>query len=130
LASWGQTLVDGALSAAGTDASKVGFAALENAGVLYQGLQVLGGGAIIGGMVLGAIGAFLIDRQYTAAAGYALAGAVLSFFGFVHGTQLGWAQQPIVSLGYLLLAAVCLGFAQSERAAQARSAAAVRSAGS
>ncbi|MBI4562819.1 MAG: regulator [Candidatus Rokubacteria bacterium] len=108
LGAWGQTLVDGALSAAGTDASKVGIAALEKTGVLYAGLQTLGGGAIIGGMILGAVGAFLIDRRFNAAAGYALAAAILAFFGFIHGSKLGWAEAPQVALGYLLLAVVCV----------------------
>ncbi|MDR7520796.1 MAG: regulator [Armatimonadota bacterium] len=115
IAAWGQVQIDGALAAAGTNAAQVGLDKLANNGVLYQGMQWLGGGAIIGGMVLGAIGAFLIDRRYLAAAGYAVAAAVLSFFGFIHGTQLGWAQQPVIALGYLLLAAVCVGFAQTDR---------------
>ncbi|MCL6553753.1 MAG: regulator [Firmicutes bacterium] len=118
IAAWGQTQIDGALGAAGTSATAVGLGRLAENGVLYQGMQVLGGGAIIGGMVLGAVGAFLIDRQYRAAAGYAVVAAILSFFGFIHGVQLGWAQAPLISLGYLLLAAVCVWFAQAERAAQ------------
>ena len=105
------------MGAAGTNAAAVGLDKLANNGVLYGGLQLLGGGAIIGGMVLGAIGAFLIDRHYMSAAGFALAAALLSFFGFIHGTQLGWAQQPIIALGYLLLAGVCVWFAQAERSA-------------
>jgi adenine/guanine/hypoxanthine permease len=32
---------------------------LGQVGVLYRGLEVLGGGAILSGLVLGAIGAFL-----------------------------------------------------------------------
>jgi AGZA family xanthine/uracil permease-like MFS transporter len=116
LAAWAQTQIDGALGAAGTNAAAVGLDKLMNNGVLYQGMQLLGGGAIIGGMVLGAVGAFLIDRRYMSAAGYALAAAVLSFFGFIHGAQLGWAQQPLIALGYLLLAGVCAWFAQTQRA--------------
>jgi AGZA family xanthine/uracil permease-like MFS transporter len=119
LAAWGQTLIDGALGAAGTNALAVGLDKLANNGVLYQGLQLLGGGAIIGGMVLGAVGAFLIDRRYTSAAGYAVAAAILAFFGFIHGQQLGWNQQPLIALGYVLLAAVCVWYAQSDRGAPA-----------
>ena len=33
---------------------------------------------------------------------WAFAGAVLSFFGLIHGETLGWAQQPLVALGYAL----------------------------
>ena len=37
-----------------------------------------------------------------------IAGALLAFFGFIHGTQLGWAMSPQVALGYALFGAVCL----------------------
>lgn len=110
LAAWGQTLVDGALTAAGTTAQSVGEAALNGAGVLYQGMSFLGGGAILAGMLLGATTVFLIERQFKAAAGYALAGAVLSFFGFVHGAKVGWAEAPTVALGYLLMALLLFVF--------------------
>lgn len=110
LAAWAQGLVDGALSAAGTTAAEVGSGPLDAAGVLYDGLAVFGGGAIVGGMILGAITVFMIERQFRSAAAYALAGAVLSFFGFVHGQRIGWAQSPGVALGYLLMAILLYGF--------------------
>jgi AGZA family xanthine/uracil permease-like MFS transporter len=39
---------------------------------------------------------------------WAFAGALLSFFGFIHRETLGWAQQPLVAPGYALFGAVCL----------------------
>ena len=54
IAAWGKILIDGALGAAGTNAATVGLDKLGQVGVLYHGLEVLGGGAILGGMVLGA----------------------------------------------------------------------------
>jgi AGZA family xanthine/uracil permease-like MFS transporter len=110
-AGWGAGLVDGVLSAAGTSAAVVGPAALENAGVLYAGLHKLGGGAILSGMILGAIAIFLIDHRFVAAAGYAAAGAVLSFFGFIHSDQIGVAVSIPIAVGYALLAVLCLGYA-------------------
>jgi AGZA family xanthine/uracil permease-like MFS transporter len=71
-------------------------------------MQLLGGGAILAGLVLGAMAAFIIDRQFKMAAMWAFAAALLSFFGFIHGETLGWAQQPLVALGYVLFGAVCL----------------------
>ena len=53
IASWGHVLVDGALNAAGTSADKVGMAALAGSGVVYRGMELLGGGAILAGMILG-----------------------------------------------------------------------------
>ena len=58
--------------------------------MLYHGLAIMGGGAILGGLVLGAIAAFVIDRAFRKAAAFALAGAVLTFFGFMHGEAIGF----------------------------------------
>ena len=57
--------------------------------MLYHGLEVMGGGSILGGLVLGAVAVFIIDRQFMQAAGFALAGAALTFFGFMHGEKIG-----------------------------------------
>jgi adenine/guanine/hypoxanthine permease len=123
LASWAQTLVDGALAAAGTSAAKVGLAALAGVGVVYRGMELLGGGAILAGMILGAVAAFIIDRDFNRAAVYALAGCVLSFFGFIHGAKLGIGESAEVALGYLLFALICWGLALREPLAKtARSA--------
>src|SRR3977135_4281525 len=84
LAAWCKTLMDGALNAAGTNAAAVGFDKLGQVGVLYHGLEVLGGGAILSGLVLGAIAVFIIERKFAAAAAFAASGAVLSYFGFMH----------------------------------------------
>ena len=89
IAAWGKLLVDSSLGAAGTNAATVGFDKLGQVGVLYHGLEVLGAGAILGGMVLGAIAAFVIDKKYTEASYFAAAGAVLTFFGFMHGEAVG-----------------------------------------
>lgn len=75
--------------------------------MIYNGMALLGGGAVLAGLILGAIAAFIIDREFDKAAIYALAGALLSFFGFIHGIQLQWMASPQVALGYVLLAAIC-----------------------
>ena len=85
LAAWGKLLVDGALGAAGTNAAAVGLDKLGQVGVLYHGLEVLGGGAILAGLVLAAIAVFIIEREFVKASAFAAAGAVLTFFGFMHG---------------------------------------------
>jgi AGZA family xanthine/uracil permease-like MFS transporter len=108
VAAWGQTQVDGALAAAGTSAAALGYAKLAGTGVVYHGMELLAGGAVLAGLVLGAVAAFIIDRNFKMAATYAFAGAVLSFFGFIHGAQLGVAVSPQVALGYALFAGVCL----------------------
>jgi adenine/guanine/hypoxanthine permease len=100
LASWCKTLMDGALSAAGTNAHAVGIEKLGQVGVLYQGLEVLGGGAILTGLVFGAIAAFIINKDFLAAAAFAAVGALLTFFGFMHGEAVGIAVTPSVALAY------------------------------
>ena len=111
IASWASGQIDNALAAAGTGADKVGESALENAGVVYQGLHVLGSGAILAGLVLGALVAFIIDKRFVHAAVFAASGAVLSFIGLIHGEQVEWNANPTVSLGYLFVAVVCGAFA-------------------
>jgi AGZA family xanthine/uracil permease-like MFS transporter len=86
-------------------------------GVVYHGMQLLGGGAVLAGLMLGAIAAFIIEREFMNAAAYALVAAVLSFFGFIHGTQLAWMASPMVALGYVLLGAICLAVGLSEERA-------------
>jgi AGZA family xanthine/uracil permease-like MFS transporter len=104
LAAWCKTLMDGALGAAGTTAAAIGMDKLGAAGVLYRGLEVLGGGSILTGLVLGAIGAFVIERKFTEASAFAAAGAVLTFFGFMHGESIGLAVTPTVAVAYAIVA--------------------------
>jgi AGZA family xanthine/uracil permease-like MFS transporter len=117
VAAWGHLQVDSALNAAGTAAATLGIDKLAGSGIVYHGMQLLGGGAVLAGLVLGAIAAFIIDRQLKLAALWAFAGAVLAFFGFIHGETLGWAQQPLVALGYALFGAMCLVLGGQKQAA-------------
>jgi adenine/guanine/hypoxanthine permease len=118
LAAWGKLQIDTMLGAtvtaaqaAGLAADKVGevkaaaIASLPQQGVLYHGLEVMGGGSILGGLVLGAIGVFIIDREFSKAAAFALAGAVMTWFGFMHGEAVGFGVTPGVALAYAVVAA-------------------------
>jgi AGZA family xanthine/uracil permease-like MFS transporter len=116
-AAWGITQVNGVLSAAGLTVEAVGLGALADSGVLYRGLEMLGGGAIVTGLVLGAVVVFLIDGKPIPAAAYAGAGAVLSFFGFMHGEAIGLGVSPEIAAGYLLMAAICVAFSRMGRIA-------------
>jgi AGZA family xanthine/uracil permease-like MFS transporter len=115
MANWAITLIHGALAAAGSGVATLSPAQMEelvgrmrNEGVLYHGLHVLGGGSILGGLVLGAIGVCVIDRKFGKAAGFALAGAAFTFFGFMHGEQIGIAQSPVVALSYFVISGIFL----------------------
>ncbi len=117
LAAWGKTLVDGALTAAGTSAAAVGMDKLGATGVLYHGLEILGEGSILSGLVLAAMAVFVIERDFVKASAFAAAGAVLTFFGFMHGPEVGIAVTPGVALAYALVAAGFFAYARSGAAA-------------
>ncbi|ADH89733.1 conserved hypothetical protein [Ancylobacter novellus DSM 506] len=119
LAAWAKLLIDNSLGLAGTSAAAIGIEKMGAVGVLYHGIEVMGGGAILVGLVLGAIGVFVVERQFVHAAAFALAGAVLTFFGFMHGETVGIAVTPTVSFAYVLVAGflfACAKYAALEEA--------------
>jgi AGZA family xanthine/uracil permease-like MFS transporter len=123
LAAWAKLQIDtmlgstinAAQAVGGLAADKVGavktaaIAALPQQGVLYHGLEVMGGGSILTGLVLGAIGVFVIERDFVKASAFALSGAVLTYFGFMHGEAVGigggLGVTPSVALAYAVVAA-------------------------
>jgi AGZA family xanthine/uracil permease-like MFS transporter len=123
LAAWATVLLSGALGAAGMNFGAqhapefVGKMAQN--GVLFHGLEVMGGGSILTGLVLGAIAVFVIERKFINASAFALAGAVLTYFGFMHGEAVGigggFGVTPSVALAYLIVAGFL--FALSKQAA-------------
>jgi AGZA family xanthine/uracil permease-like MFS transporter len=119
LANWAVSLINGSLAAAGTVVAALSTEQLsdlvgkmKNEGVLYDGLRVLGGGSILGGLILGAIAVFIIERNFMKASGFALSGAILTFFGFMHGEKIGVGQTPVVAVSYLMVAAILAGCAR------------------
>ncbi|GGY99029.1 regulator [Novosphingobium colocasiae] len=104
IAAWGTTQINNALGAAGTDAGKVGMDALANNGVLYEGLHILGSGATLAGIILGSIAVMIIDNKLMKAAAFALAGAVLTFFGLIHAEAIGVMKTPSVAAAYFVVA--------------------------
>ena len=106
-------MIDGSLGAAGVHGdARDRSSSMAMRGVLYHGLEVLGGGSILAGLVLAAIAVFMIDRAFVKAAGFALAGAVLTFFGLMHGERLGINVTPSVALAYLMVAGFLLAVAR------------------
>ncbi|GAA1288995.1 hypothetical protein GCM10009609_65170 [Pseudonocardia aurantiaca] len=115
IAAWATGLMDNALAAAGTTATALGEEALAGAGLVYHGMKLLGGGAILAGLVLGAIVAFLIEKRFFAAAAYSLAGAVLAFVGLIHAEHVGWNVGAQVALGYAFAAVLLVLFGLATR---------------
>src|SRR6202020_731119 len=122
LAAWAKLQVDTMLGATVVAAQTVGglagdkvgevkaaaLASLPQQGVLYHGLEVMGGGSIIAGLILGAIAVFIIERDFVKASAFSLAGAVLTYFGFMHGEAVGvgggYGVTPGVALAYAVIA--------------------------
>jgi AGZA family xanthine/uracil permease-like MFS transporter len=107
IANWGLTIINSSLAAAGVFAVSATLSGemLKN-GIYYQGLETLGGGSTLGGLILGAIAVCIIDRNFMKASGFALAGSILTFFGLMHGQKIGIGETPVVAASYLVVTAL------------------------
>ncbi len=102
-----ESQVGARLHAAGTSAADVGMEALNGAGVVYEGLKTLGEGAVLVGLILGAMVTFILEKKFVYAALASAVGGVLSFVGLIHAPEVAWAANPQVALGYVLFGTVC-----------------------
>lgn len=105
---WGSLM--GALGATGVEGlPQLGDAALTAAllqqGAHYEGHLALAQGAILTGLIWGAIVASVIDGRFRNAGGFALAACAMSLVGIVHSASLHWPAISGVSMGYLIAAA-------------------------
>lgn len=78
---------------------------IEN-GAMWNGVPAVKSGAILVGIVLGTLTAFIIDRRLDKAAAICLAGALLTLFGFIHHAELGFYVSSPFFVGYIILAAL------------------------
>jgi AGZA family xanthine/uracil permease-like MFS transporter len=120
IAAWGTTQINNALGAAGTNAGAVGMDKLANNGVLYEGLHILGSGATLAGIILGSIAVMIIDKKLEKAAYFALAGALLTFFGLIHAEAIGIMRTPGVAASYLMVAVFLYACSRKESAVAQR----------
>ncbi|WP_300007827.1 regulator [Pseudonocardia sp.] len=115
IASWAGGLMTNAVGAAGSTPAEVGEEGFANAGLVYEGTLLLGGGAILAGMVLGSIVVFIIDKKFVPAAIYCFIGAALGFIGLIHAEEVGWNVGGQIALGYLFAGIILLLFALTTR---------------
>ncbi|SNS12623.1 xanthine/uracil/vitamin C permease [Antarctobacter heliothermus] len=104
---WGSLM--GALGASGVEGlPQLGdpalTAALLQQGAHFEGHLALSQGAILTGLIWGAIVASVIDGRFRNAGGFALAAAAMSSVGIIHGASLHWPSLGGVSAGYLIAA--------------------------
>jgi adenine/guanine/hypoxanthine permease len=127
LAAWAKLMIDTGMASMTSAMQTVGglspeklaevktaaIMSLPQQGVIYRGLEVMGGGSILTGLILGAIGVFVIERDFAKASAFAFAGAVLTYFGFMHGEAVGIGNglgvSPAVALSYAVVAAGLYG---------------------
>ncbi len=113
MANWGLTVINNSLAAAGIlTVSDELAGTMQSKGVYYHGLEILGGGSTLGGLILGSIAVFIIDRKFVNAAGFAAAGAVMTFFGLMHGEHIGFNQSPAVYASYIAIAGILFACAK------------------
>ena len=80
-------------------------AALLQQGAHFQGHLALSQGAIITGLIWGAIVACVIEGQFRRAGGFAFAAAIMASVGIIHGASLQMPELSPVAVGYLISAA-------------------------
>ncbi len=113
IANWGLTMINNALASANVFSVSDDLAKnMLNNGIYYRGLEALGGGSTLGGLILGATAVCIIDRQLMKASGFAFAGAILTFFGLMHGQQIGIAVSPMVAVSYVVVAVIMIACAK------------------
>ncbi len=108
LAAWAKLQIDNSLGAVSNihQITPEMIVSMKQVGIMYHGLSILGGGSILSGVVLGAVTVYIIDRKFAKAAGFAAAGGVLTFFGLMHGEEVGALQNPAVVFAYFSVAAL------------------------
>jgi adenine/guanine/hypoxanthine permease len=109
LAHWGGGLVNNTLKAVGVrEVTPEVAARLGEQGVLLHGLEVLGAGAVLTGIVLSAAAVFVIERNLRAAASFVALGGVFTWLGLMHSPDLGFNRSPALAATYMLVAVVLL----------------------
>lgn len=107
LASWALNQINGVLAATGQGRPSAELVEkMKGEGVLYHGLELLSGGSILSSLMLAGIAVFIIERQLWRGAAFALASAGFTFFGFMHGEQIGFAQNLPMAVAYVGVAAL------------------------
>ena len=76
---------------------------LNGAGVVYEGLQTLGEGAVLVGLILGTMVTFILEKKFLYAAIASVVGAALSFIGLIHAPAGGVGGQSASRAGLPVL---------------------------
>lgn len=109
LAHWASDLVKNTLAAVGSNTMTPELeAALAQKGILFHGLEIVGGGAVLSGIIIASVTVFIIEAQLMRAAITCAVGAVLTWFGLMHSLQIGFGESPAIALSYLAMGGVLM----------------------
>ncbi len=81
--------------------------AIIDGGTMWGGIPAVKAGAIIIGLIWGSAMTFIIDKRLDKTGWVFVAAAILSFFGFIHRSQLEIAYDSPFMISYIILAAMC-----------------------
>ncbi len=114
LAAWAKLQIDNSLGAVSGihQITPDMIGAMKQVGIMYHGLSILGGGSILSGVILGAVTIFIIDRSFMKGAWFSMAGGVLTFFGLMHGEEVGAFQNPGLVFAYFAVGGVLFACAR------------------
>ncbi|MBR2675247.1 MAG: xanthine/uracil/vitamin C permease [Mogibacterium sp.] len=79
---------------------------IKDAGVMWNGVPATKAGAILIGIILGTMVAFMIDHRLDKVGITSLVGAALSLFGFMHSAEMGFFPTSPYTIGYIIAAAL------------------------
>ena len=83
---------------------KLANSLVNTAGIHFPGYALLSSGAIVTGLIWGAVLALLIDKKFGRAGHFASVGLVLASTGFIHADKIAFLPHPRLAIGYLIMA--------------------------
>lgn len=98
LADWGQTLVGNAVTATG--APQPSLEAFNAAGIHWLGFEIVGGGAILVGIIWATLLIYLMERNVKGVCILCGVAAILAFFGIIHASGVGIGAALGAAVGY------------------------------
>ncbi|WP_394730747.1 hypothetical protein [Altererythrobacter sp. GH1-8] len=106
---WAGDLMKNALGAAGVkEITPEIRESMASNGIMLEGFEILGGGAVLTGIILSATAVYVIDGKLKLAAAFIATGAVFTFFGLMHSRELGLGQSPTLVICYLVISVIIL----------------------
>ena len=104
LAAWGKLQIDNALAQQAPVLARSDSINWDSQGCSITASKY-SAACILGGLMLGAIAAFIIERELVKAAMFAFAASACTFVGLMHGEAIGFAQSLPVAFSYFGVAA-------------------------